>query len=862
MNLDKFTPITFALAFVRAMRKRTDLSHIPSVRTTIALPRFLSARFHRTGQLTPKDYVEAAVYLTAPEDQGAAFEIARELLFPKDRSALPTPTSSQPTPESILATAGDVIAAAPQEEAPSVLDTLAGMNLDLASFDLAALDLALDEKSAAATELRSLDLITTLATSTDPAQQALAGLATELGGASALEAEGIADEPSARRFVLMQLLGGIGTLEPGTIASAGRAGFADALATDDATVWERAGLYAASGRTDDLVALLDDLVANRDGREIGRALRFVRAGGAPSVVRPFQVRALASARHLADWAEILDGLDAYVAPPQALVEQSVRDNPRGAFAAAARLDARDDRPDPDADLLDDPDAPPDADAPELRVAVFDAWADAHGDELPELAMLLELAVVTPRWTRLLERTFAAYLEAFRARVRATPEADRLEPIREGLALAPKLPRRQAGELATAALVTIGSAARFLPLLDAILDLRLAPHDATAVVAAGTALGIDEDQIYARLSQPLEQLKFLIEGNIQDLRRYLELVDKITYIPDELLDQLIAICVRDGNRMGLALLLAVALGPTLARIQTGALPAPLVDAALSYRGIGGGENLLLQWYEHRDHLPSEFKDRVRALAKAALLDAALAWAHAGVGGAERGLLPQSRTRAYRAGDELDLVDIDGTIESLAMSGKSLAQMSEEDLLVQDTASGRAGFGVLIDISGSMTGRDLAVCAIAVVMLLGRLLPEELALALFESDTHVVKGFASTRELDDVAGELLELRATGGTCVDAALTFIADEFAAQPELERRVMFLLSDFAFFESPAELVPHLDRLRELDVHFIGAGHGYIEKEVAALFVNRVGGQVTKIPSLAKLPELLLSALSWVSSER
>ena len=55
-----FTPQTFALALVHALRRDKRTTHKPSLRMTIAVPRFLMARYCRIRRLTPADYLDAA----------------------------------------------------------------------------------------------------------------------------------------------------------------------------------------------------------------------------------------------------------------------------------------------------------------------------------------------------------------------------------------------------------------------------------------------------------------------------------------------------------------------------------------------------------------------------------------------------------------------------------------------------------------------------------------------------------------------------------------------------------------------------------------------------------------------------------
>jgi len=64
-----YTPRAFGLTFTRRLRKHKQCSHLPSLRTSIAIPRFLFARYLRTQSLNANDYLDAAILNTVPEDQ-------------------------------------------------------------------------------------------------------------------------------------------------------------------------------------------------------------------------------------------------------------------------------------------------------------------------------------------------------------------------------------------------------------------------------------------------------------------------------------------------------------------------------------------------------------------------------------------------------------------------------------------------------------------------------------------------------------------------------------------------------------------------------------------------------------------------
>lgn len=861
-EVEAWTPIAFAVELTRRLRKHAGMSAAPSLRSTLAIPRFLTARYARTRRLVAHDYLDAAVLTSPHEDQSIVEDVARDLLFPRAAQPGVGPRAGAPG-------AGDDgkvrrTAAAPVDAAAQILGDLAALDVDLASLeDLSDLESLIDEGTKAPTAMDAFDLFETLYSSTDTVERALGELVASFGGAAEMASASATSVPLVRRLVREKLLAGLGALAPTQVLHACRAGLGEELVREAKTPWELAGFMAGLasmglGERAHLDAHTAELAASAPLRDLGSVIRFLVPHG--EVAAPVRRAALTRPRDLTEHAELLLGLEDWVDPGRKLVAASAREEPRRAMIAARTLRERFGH--------------------SVEEDVLRAWiADLEG-RTPSLRELVDVALDAPEYKKLVPASLAVHVRDMRASITeelldeepsderdddGATETEGAAPalpraIAEALVLARDLARTEvspaigaARALSTETLCLVTEPEHFVPVLDASLEDGVVPDDLERVVEAARALGLDPNVVYDRIGQALEQLRAMILGGSHDADRYARLVDRVKGIPDEMFDELAACATESGNLEAIAALLAVDLGGTAARV-----PGELVTDALGIKGIGGGTNLLKQWFTHRGRLVDPLRSAIKAAAKEALIDLAFDWLGRGSDHADKGLLPGHQTRPMRPGDDIDLLDLDASLERLAEDGRSLGEAREDDLVVTETVRGEAAISVLIDISGSMSGPDLAMCSIAVVMLLGKLKPDEISLALFESDTHVVKRFADEADLDQIADELLDLQARGGTCADRALRFVAEEMESV-EATLRMLFLLSDFAFFEPVPQIEALGHAIADRGVTLLAASHGYVHHAVHDALLASIGGEKLAMKNVSELPRLLLDVLTRIA---
>jgi Mg-chelatase subunit ChlD len=178
------------------------------------------------------------------------------------------------------------------------------------------------------------------------------------------------------------------------------------------------------------------------------------------------------------------------------------------------------------------------------------------------------------------------------------------------------------------------------------------------------------------------------------------------------------------------------------------------------------------------------ERLRALARR--LAGKLVVELARSGPARRRSVGKVRRQPYRP-DGGDL-DIDASVDALAIARAGGAPPDPDELRVRDWVKPGTALCLLVDRSGSMSGRPLATAAVAASAVAFRA-PADHSVLAFASDVIVTKSQEVPRPAEQVVNDLLVLRGHGTT--DLALAMRAGYAQLErSRAARRIAVLLSD------------------------------------------------------------------------
>ncbi len=148
--------------------------------------------------------------------------------------------------------------------------------------------------------------------------------------------------------------------------------------------------------------------------------------------------------------------------------------------------------------------------------------------------------------------------------------------------------------------------------------------------------------------------------------------------------------------------------------------------------------------------------------------------------------QLRTQRYRpdAGD----LDVDASLDAVVTARAEGAAVDPDDLRVRSWSTPGTAICLLVDRSGSMTGRPLATAAVAASSVAWRS-PDDYSVLSFGKDVVAAKSQDVAKPNEGVIDSVLALRGFGTTDVAAALTAAADQLS-RSKAGRKITVLLSD------------------------------------------------------------------------
>jgi len=387
------------------------------------------------------------------------------------------------------------------------------------------------------------------------------------------------------------------------------------------------------------------------------------------------------------------------------------------------------------------------------------------------------------------------------------------------------------------------------------ELKLKPKEHT-IKMIGEKIGMSKEELAELIDPPYEVLKLYVNKPHSDLKKIQELINKIKLELDfEKILELMTSALGINNREALAALGHFNLKQSLeaANMIEGKQG---MERLISTLTAGDGENLIKQWFLHRDEIPTFLKTKIKDLTKSMLIDLGINYSKSYLGSLTPGLFQTNLMRPYEIGDTYEDIDLESTILNILEKGKLIEHITYDDFDVSITSSGTRSVCIEMDISESMTGEKLAYMAICVTMLVYGMRKDELGITLFEKNVHILKEINQKIELEKLADELLSLKSRGTTFVEKALLWARDQFKKSYKSKHKINILFTDSDIFDLP-NAAGILRAFKSLQVDFILVcpEKQYNIRESEKI-VKIAGGQLLTVKDWERFPELITNIIN------
>ncbi len=829
----------FAHEFTKRMRMRKDVTKKPSVRQTQSIPQLLSARYFRNGKLTLEDFLDAAIYTTFPPDQKIAREVAEDILLGREKE------EKKPNPDQQQV----VIQQGKSDALSKVMDQIR-REQELAKI------IKKDKVEAGYEYLLKLR---------KKRDKRLYNAAHDYLTDGEIVLRGITSHQELKKTAAQELMEHFGGLSTKDIQNSQPLDCLDDVCNSPNAAEQ---IAASSLRGDPDIEDRFAELAERDTTTAARALKHMEELGSltPEQQKAMDQKlqdALDDLSEAADYARELGRIPANL-------DKFIKNAPQQFSLSDAAAFAQKIKDATGKDIMDD------------LLDQYDQQFDSGASNRVDMRQLAENARNNASWNNLVEKQTQSLIES--ADSRSSPSDFLRSTLAQNQPHQEHLPDQATKEQWDEAMKEFANGAversptkqHLRQTVKHVSRLGQVPSTDT-IRKTGERLGMTEEEILELINPSFEVIKKLIQAGMKDFERLHSLMSSAG-LSQQQLRQLGDIAAQMGNQSALGAVahedLHAAMGTQGSGMhrrgygyqaqQSGSTGQPYDKdrANMALGGLLGGPatNIIKIWYTYRDELPPELKQKLRDIAKRLLIDLGMRYAKQTMGSSMLGGIQESTTvRPFRIGDEIDLINLEETIDLLLAEGRTNFKIIEtSDFLVTETYMGHRAFYWALDKSGSMDSPNkLGMLAISVMAGLYGVKKDDFGAVLFDNMTHVVKEIANRNiSIEKVASDLLEARAGGGTGGQESMKLALRNFEDTRAKEKIFIFstdmYLSDQEVCEDLAE------RMKPLGIKMIilVPAHEH-NPQAAQSLAKKAHGVVLEINSVEELPAKLLRITNY-----